>query len=277
MLPLSLLTQVISAIRTCSNSQFVRCLGALCQGPYLFLIIVITLLMSPLPILSDGASLDRWGTVLELRSHWSTLFLVFSFAAVLRFVIVVLGKRKKRVSGSGGNLEGSSMDHNGFFVKRRKDSSQNEELDLSKNMQKCIVTDLKEKNSSRVQSHDKARRVSPEQSQNDYLESLKQETLEPFRLPIYPWIAPPQRLPGPYDAPYYPLPLPTIAIQETAGDDTKPSISETTRDRPEELETITYSHRISTENSIKTELVRESVVTVSTKGWRRTQWTVNAG
>lgn len=172
------------------------------------------------------------------------------------------------------------MDHKGLPVLQRKDSSQNEEFALSKSMEKVKVVELEEKNDLKERNHDKIRRVSPGQTQNDHLESLKQETLEPSRLPIYPWIAPPQRLPGPYDAPYYPLPLPTIAIQEIAEDDSSSQTSAsptTSDDRTEELETIVYSRRLPPPNALETEAVREGVVAVSTRGWRRTLWTVNAG
>ncbi|USP81985.1 hypothetical protein yc1106_09259 [Curvularia clavata] len=224
------------------------------------------------------------GLVLEqltrMKDHWSTVLLVSLLAAALQSIIVVLGRRKSRASSSDRNLEGSGMDHEGLPIKRRKDSSQNVEFDVSKSKEKVEVAELEGKDHSEERNRDRNRRVSPEQNQNDHLESLKQETLEPSLLPIHPWIAPPQRLPGPYDAPYYPLPLPTIAIQETAEDDTSSQTSEhatTSDDRPEELETIVYSRRLPTPNASETESVREGVVTVSTRGWRRTLWTVNAG
>ncbi|EAT82676.1 hypothetical protein SNOG_10341 [Parastagonospora nodorum SN15] len=44
------------------------------------------------------------------------------------------------------------------------------------------------------------------EEQNQRLKALKEELSHAEYIPIYPWIAPPTPLPGPYDAPYYPLP-----------------------------------------------------------------------
>lgn len=280
-LPSSVLTQVISVTSGPAATLDSPVARPITAKAYIFLIIVITVLMSPLPIPPGVASLDCWGIILEPHSHWSIVLLLSFFAAATYSIIVVLGKRKRSVSNSDQNMEGSNMGHEELPVRQRKDSPQNQELDLSMSKEQPPVVELKEnKDDSEAQSYDIPRRISPGQNQNDHLESLKQETLEPSLLPIYPWIAPPQRLPGPYDAPYYPVPLPTIAIQETAGDGSSAQISKnemTSSDRPEELETIVYSRRLPPMNASESEFVREGVVTVSTRGWRRTLWTVNAG
>lgn len=109
----------------------------------------------------------------------------------------------------------------------------------------------------------------PEKDPNQYLQSLKQETLEPERGPIYPWIAPPQRLPGPYDAPYYPLPLPTIRRHSH-----DPSNVET--EESSDTSTISYTRRVSTNSITDQEAVLEGSISTSTQGWRRNHWTVIA-
>jgi hypothetical protein len=251
-----------------------------CAKAYIPPTVVISVLMPPLPIPTGVASLDSWHTVFEPQDLPSSVLLVSLLVTALRFIIVILGKRKKRGSHRDTIMEKSSMEQEELIVKPRKDSSQGEEVDLSTSKPIHLVTDLKKKSNSEAQRYDKPHQSSLELHQNEYLESLKQETLEPSLLPIYPWLAPPQRLPGPYDAPYYPLPLPTIAVEKTFGDETQSKnikLESTSDNRPEELETIVYSRRLPTPNNRESDYLREGVVTVSTKGWRRTQWTVNAG
>ncbi|KAF5846322.1 hypothetical protein GGP41_003756 [Bipolaris sorokiniana] len=172
-------------------------------------------------------------------------------------------------------MEDSGVGQEKLVVKKRKDSSQCGEMDVSARKQVHPDADSKENTNPEAQRHDTAHQSSMEQNQNEYLESLKQETLEPSRSPIYPWIAPPQSLPGPYDAPYFPVPLPTIAVAEITEECMKTEAP--TDKRPEELETILYSRRIPTNISPENDTIREGVVTVSTRGWRRSQWTINTG
>jgi hypothetical protein len=119
-----------------------------------------------------------------------------------------------------------------------------------------------------------------DQEPNQYLQSLQQETLRPTLSPIYPWMSPPQALPGPYDAPYYPPPLPTIKTEESLQiENHSPTIKieAISDDIPEELETISYTRRVSANSVPDYDSLLEGTVTVSNKGWRRTQWTVTAG
>ncbi|RMZ71098.1 hypothetical protein GMOD_00005604 [Pyrenophora seminiperda CCB06] len=118
---------------------------------------------------------------------------------------------------------------------------------------------------------------------NAYLDSLKQETLYPAFTPIYPWISPPRPLPGPYDAPYYPLPLPTLQQTEqsfqAATEAQDPAIkSEGEEEEGEQLEAALYArHLLPPHSSIQEhETVLQGAVIASNKGWRRTQWTVLA-
>ncbi|KAH9871343.1 hypothetical protein IAQ61_005522 [Plenodomus lingam] len=113
----------------------------------------------------------------------------------------------------------------------------------------------------------KSPQSNPDLDHNTHLQSLKSETLQPNLAPIHPWIAPPVPLPGPYDAPYYPLPLPTIRShsQEPATDDFQ------------ELSTRSYTRRSSANSELSADIVLEGSTTVSSQGWKRTQWTVSAG
>lgn len=111
-----------------------------------------------------------------------------------------------------------------------------------------------------------------EKDPNQYLQSLKRETLRPDLGPIYPWIAPPAPLPGPYDAPYYPLPLPTIRRHSQD----QPAIK-TEEDAEDKLIEVPYARRVSTNSIPKHEVILEGSTTFSTQGWRRTHWTTSAG
>jgi hypothetical protein len=108
---------------------------------------------------------------------------------------------------------------------------------------------------------------------NERLQALKQELSHTALQPVYPWIAPPTPLPGPYDAPYYPLPLPSI---RTYSDDAASKPTEETRDIAEETRTVSYTRRESNSTPDQEPTIR-GTVTVSNHGWRRTQWTVSKG
>ncbi|KAF2112912.1 hypothetical protein BDV96DRAFT_146022 [Lophiotrema nucula] len=83
--------------------------------------------------------------------------------------------------------------------------------------------------------------------------------------PIYPWVLPPQELPGPYEPRLYPLP----SIRRHS--------YEPSHAAPMEMHSASYSRRVST-NSIPTQhSTLRGTVTVSsngTNGWRRNQWVV---
>jgi hypothetical protein len=105
------------------------------------------------------------------------------------------------------------------------------------------------------------------EDQNLRLQALKEELSQPAFKPIHPWIAPPTPLPGPYDAPYYPLP--TIRPHSQDSSSGSPP--------PEEIQCITYSRRVSNTSDSSTEPTVQGTVMVSNHGWRRTQWTVSKG
>lgn len=109
------------------------------------------------------------------------------------------------------------------------------------------------------------------EDQNQRLKVLKEELSRPEYIPIHPWIAPPTPLPGPYDAPYYPLP----SIRKYSHDS-----STTESPPPEELQSISYTRRVSTNGTAGTaaqEPILHGTTTVSNHGWRRTQWTISKG
>ena len=89
---------------------------------------------------------------------------------------------------------------------------------------------------------------------------------EAFR-PVYPWIAPPQPLPGPYDPRLYPLP--TIR---------RHSYPEPAQDESVETGRISYTRRVSA-NPTRQSTLNGVVMTGSngTSGWRRNQWVVEGG
>lgn len=104
--------------------------------------------------------------------------------------------------------------------------------------------------------------ASPEASR----EASREASPEAFR-PVYPWIAPPQPLPGPYDPRLYPLP--TIR---------RLSYPEPAQDESVETGRISYTRRVSA-NPTRQTTVNGVVMTGSngTSGWRRNQWVVEGG
>jgi hypothetical protein len=117
-----------------------------------------------------------------------------------------------------------------------------------------------------TRSKDKAPPSCKPEDPNQRLQALKEELSQPAFKPIHPWIAPPSPLPGPYDAPYYPLP----SIRRHSQDSSTDSI-------PEEIQAISYSRRISTCSNTAEDPTLHGTITVSNHGWRRTQWTVSKG
>jgi hypothetical protein len=87
--------------------------------------------------------------------------------------------------------------------------------------------------------------------------------VQPAFTPLYPWLAPPQPLPGPYDPRLYPLPT----VRRHSFD---PSIRAPAQDT-----TTSYSRRISTNDLPLQQAVLHGSVTTSTKGWRRNHWVVS--
>jgi hypothetical protein len=106
-----------------------------------------------------------------------------------------------------------------------------------------------------------------EKEHRSRLDSLGQELQQDTLKPIYPWTAPPQALPGPYDHPYYPLPTPTVR-RHSIDPENAP---------PDESHTVSHFRRISSTGLPPRDTVLHTSTTASTRGWRRTQWVVMGG
>ncbi|UPX14738.1 uncharacterized protein EKO05_0005212 [Ascochyta rabiei] len=102
---------------------------------------------------------------------------------------------------------------------------------------------------------------------NDRLNSLQQEILQHTKKPIHPWILPPQKLPGPYDPMYYPLPPPTI----------RPVSPRPPREKSEGRHSTSYTRLVPATGAPPEKLNLYGTMTMSTKGWRRTHWNVTGG
>ncbi|KAF2196055.1 hypothetical protein GQ43DRAFT_279883 [Delitschia confertaspora ATCC 74209] len=95
----------------------------------------------------------------------------------------------------------------------------------------------------------------------------EKDTVQPVFKPIYPWVAPPRALPGPYDPRLYP-PIRTIRRHSQPA----PLQGETIQSN-----TVYYARRVSTNNiPDQKSTLRGSITHISdgTSSWRRNQWAV---
>jgi hypothetical protein len=249
------------------------------RKPYLLPIGVIFVLMPPLLNPSNLANTESWQPPANLQHLSEVILLLALFVTALRSIFVA--QRKRRMINLGMGQDGLAVNQEKKLpIHQRIDSYQEEVLHAS-NEKTEVLSDKSEKRStSEGRSESYIRLPSLDQEPNQYLQSLQQETLRPNLSPIYPWMSPPQMLPGPYDAPYFPVPLPTVRSEESSQvKDQSPTIKtkSTLDDVPEEVETISYSRRVSANSIPDHDSLLEGTVTVSNKGWRRTQWTVTAG
>jgi hypothetical protein len=106
-----------------------------------------------------------------------------------------------------------------------------------------------------------------EHDHKNYLNSLKQEILEHTEKPIFPWVSPPQVLPGPYDPMYYPLPAPLFRCK-TSG-----SLAANVEGR----HSVSYTLHVPKSGIPLGEAVLYGTMTSSTNGWRRSHWNVTGG
>jgi hypothetical protein len=87
--------------------------------------------------------------------------------------------------------------------------------------------------------------------------------------PIYPWIAPPKPLPGPYDPRLFP-PLPNPTVRRHSHPDVNVDDTETL--------VVSYVKRVSIQDVEGEKVMVGKVAKVEAEnGWRRNQWTVEAG
>lgn len=101
----------------------------------------------------------------------------------------------------------------------------------------------------------------------NYLNSLKQEILEHTEKPIFPWMSPPQALPGPYDPMYYPLPAPSSRCTSSG------SLAANVEGR----HSTSYTRPVPKSSTPLGEAVLYGTMTTSTNGWRRSHWNVTGG
>ena len=107
------------------------------------------------------------------------------------------------------------------------------------------------------------RTLEKEPSKTATLETGHQQT--PGFSPSYPWTAPPQPLPGPYDPRLYPLPT----LRRYSYDPSAEGVEvKRTIENP-------YTRRISMNSIPVQENTLRGTVTVSSKGWRRNQWIIS--
>lgn len=106
-----------------------------------------------------------------------------------------------------------------------------------------------------------------EHDHKSYLNSLKQEILEHTEKPIFPWVSPPQALPGPYDPTYYPLPAPSFRYK-TSG-----SLAANIEGR----HSASYTRHVRKSGTPLGGPVLYGTMTHSTNGWRRSHWNVTGG
>jgi hypothetical protein len=234
------------------------------------------------PILSSRASIPNWPTLVETSVYIKAAFVLSLVIIALREIVILIVRRKRRTPDTTMNREDTLADQEkGIAMEQRRDSPHGEALLFPTDSDKDSEVPQEEVSDPQQHKDGVSSLRSSEEEQNHYLQSLKEETLNPTLIPIPPWIAPPKSLPGPYDAPYYPVPLPTLRRHTDEAPSTKseepPSIKteEVSNTPPKEFERISYTHP-STPNQ---PTVLETSITISPNRWRRTQWTasVSAG
>ena len=240
--------------------------------------------MPPLPTPSSPASGRSWHAHSSEHQYLLEGIVLWSlFVTACRSVVVLVARRESRMSRSSPSRSDWASNQDEKTSHQRKDSYQ---VDFSN------PPAIKQEDVDRTTDSPWIKQEQAEETPtnpplpshpNTYLESLKQETLQPAFIPIYPWISAPKPLPGPYDAPYYPLPLPTLQPEESFQaaakiQDTDRAIKAEHEHREEEekdeLETTSYTRHIPLHSTQDREAILQGAIMVSSKGWRRTQWTV---
>jgi hypothetical protein len=184
--------------------------------------------MAPIPTSIDSARLELW-TLWTLAGNFFKVLLLISVVAIAVKSYAIVSQRRNRM----------------------------------------LVQTMCQEKESETSLPIRQKAPSPRQAedQNQRLEALKAELSQTAFKPVYPWIVPPTPLPGPYDAPYYPLP----SIRRYSQD---PS---TTTPPREEVQTVSYTRRLPPISTSPSEPTLQGTIMVSNHGWRRTQWTVSKG
>jgi hypothetical protein len=197
-------------------------------------ILLLSPFMAPLPRSLKSSRIETWTSWMFAENSVKILLLIVIVAIIFKSY-TILSTRQNRM-----------LVHQLLCHERDSKSSPSPSLPI------------RQKETEKVKEIDPPSRR-PEDP-NQQLQALKEELSQSAFKPIHPWIAPPTPLPGPYDAPYYPLP----SIRRLSQDSTTDS-------PPEEIQAISYIRRVSEEPTF------HGTITVSNHGWRRTQWTVSKG
>ncbi|KAF1943735.1 hypothetical protein EJ02DRAFT_120903 [Clathrospora elynae] len=233
--------------------------------------------MPSIPRSSDSASIPSWATLISPKDSLKAVLLLSALATAVRLIGVLVAQRKKRMTRSSKGRENScTKQKGGLPIHQKKDSSMDRKSPPNHERerpvyQKLDISKARGKDSTDQGNGNDSNRPSLDQEPNHYLRSLEQETLQPSFGPVYPWIAPPQSLPGPYDAPYYPLPLPTIThFSEEPATIKCEQEEERSNVTPKELESTSYTRRVSANSNPSRESSIEGSTTIPTKGRRPT-------
>ena len=167
------------------------------------------------------------------KSKQSQIFLVFLISATVAWIVVA-------------------------YTSQRKSRMINANVDVP---EKPVTKPMLERNDSAMCQNQW------ESNHNNYLNSLKQEISQQTEKPIYPWISPPQALPGPYDPMYYPLPAPSFRRKSSG------SLPANVEGR----QSTSYTRLVPKSDTLLGEAVLYGTMTTSTNGWRRTHWNVTGG
>jgi len=141
--------------------------------------------------------------------------------------------------------------------------------DRRKRRKSCATMSVKSEKGETPPCVEELPRVKKEPTPEPAPEPTREPTPETFR-PVYPWIAPPQPLPGPYDPRLYPLP--TLRRHSHAASTPGEESVETGR--------ISYTRRVSTNTMPPRHSTVNGTVSIGTNGtagWRRNQWVVEGG
>jgi hypothetical protein len=188
--------------------------------------------MPPLSVYSELHRAEKFALSFNYGQLLEASAMVLIAATVLWFLVALLSRKKSRKIGAGSDV--SRKPHSKPFLER--------------------------KDSAICQKH-------WEINHADHLSSLKQEIHQHTETPIYPWILPPQTLPGPYDPMYFPLPAPTIQAESSGPSQAK----------CEGRHSTSYTRLVPNIGTPPGEAILYGTITTSTNGWRRTHWNVTGG
>ncbi|KAH7083648.1 hypothetical protein FB567DRAFT_88766 [Paraphoma chrysanthemicola] len=195
--------------------------------PFWYIPLAFLPAMAPHPIAKSLSQIESWTSSHDSGNFFKILLFISIVATAIKSYAVLVLRRKRR------------LDNARLIQEKEADS--------------CRTTTEKQSLPSEPEV--------PHQ----HLHALRQELSQPDLNPVFPWIAPPTPLPGPYDAPYYPLPN----IRRDSHDASDLDV--------EKNYTVPYTRRISMNGIRAHESTLCGTTTVSNHGWRRTQWTVATG